>query len=93
MKDSTQRASKLKLSKHQIKEVNQTRRGNILKQGVQSTQPITELLLTATAVQINPEFASDIIFDAGVFFIVESVQGPTDNCVHLRDKGSFMGEK
>lgn len=60
---------------------------------MQSTHSITELLLTATAVQIDPEFAADIIFDAGVFFIVESVQGPTDNCVHLNDKGSFMGGK
>lgn len=73
--------------------MNQTRRGNILKDVVQSTRSITELLLTATAVQINPEFAADIIFDAGVFFIVESVQGPTDNCVHLNDKGGFMRKK
>lgn len=60
---------------------------------MQSTQSITEFLLTATAVQVNPEFASDIIFDAGVFFIVESVQGPTDNCVHLNDKGRFRIKK
>lgn len=71
--------------------VKQTSRGNIVKEVVQSTQSITELLLTATAVQINPEFAADIIFDAGVFFIVESVQGPTDNCVHLNERGGFMG--
>lgn len=31
---------------------------------------ITKFFLTATAMQVNPELAADIILDAGVFFIV-----------------------
>lgn len=90
---SNKGAIKLKPSKLQLSDnVKQTSRGNILKEVVQSTQSITKLLLTATAVQINPEFAADIIFDAGVFFIVESVQGPTDNCVHLNDKNPHKNQ-
>lgn len=42
-----------------------------------------KLFLTATAVQVNPELAADVILHAGVFLIVKSIQSPTDNCVHL----------
>lgn len=54
---------------------------------------ITKFFLTATAVQVNPEFAADVILDAGVFFIVQSVQCPAHNCVHLHQKKGFPLKK
>lgn len=54
---------------------------------------ITKLFLTATAVQVNPEFAADVVLDAGVFFIVQPVQCPADYCVHLHQKKVFPLKK
>lgn len=34
---------------------------------------LTKLLLAATAVQVNPEFATDVVFHTGIFLIMKSV--------------------
>lgn len=47
---------------------------------------LTKFLLTAIAVQVNPEFTTDIIFHTGVFLIVKSIQSTTDNRIHLSGK-------
>lgn len=54
---------------------------------------ITKFFLTAAAVQVNPQFAADVILDAGVFLIVQSVQRPADNRVHLHQKKGFSMTK
>lgn len=50
----------------------------------ESTRLLTKLLLTATAVQVNPEFAANVVLHTGVFLIVKSIQSPADNRVHLK---------
>lgn len=54
------------------------------------TLVLTKLLLTAMAVEVNPELAANVIFHTGVFLIVKPVQSPTDNCVHLNRRQSFL---
>jgi hypothetical protein len=34
-------------------------------------------------VEVDPEFALLVVFDAWVLFVVQSVQGATDHCVDL----------
>lgn len=51
---------------------------------------LTKLFLAAIAVQVNPQFAADVILDTGVFLIVKSIQSPADNCIHLNGKQSSL---
>lgn len=46
---------------------------------------LTKLLLTAVAVQVDPQLAADVILHTGVLLIVQPVQSPTHNRVHLQE--------
>lgn len=51
---------------------------------------LTKLLLAPMAVQVNPQFAANVILDTRVFLIVKSIQSPADHCVHLCVKLSCL---
>lgn len=46
---------------------------------------LTKLLLTAVAVQVDPQLADDVVLHTGVLLIVQPVQSPTHNRVHLQE--------
>ena len=55
-----------------------------------ATVELTELVLRAAPMQVDPQFAIDVVLDARILLVVESIEGPAHHRIHLHPRSVII---